>query len=97
MHVGHIGTDDQAGDIFTKAFTDLIKWDTLCKLVGLYDINVFRSHLGSSSSGKAKASCLRDLRSQSSATMAAQYSSVGRKAYAKDSTWAGSAQADADG
>ena len=35
VHVGHIGTDDQAGDIFTKAFTDPIKWDTLTKLVGM--------------------------------------------------------------
>ena len=51
IHVGHIGTDDQAGDIFTKAFTDPLKWDTLTKLVGMYESNVFRSHQGSSSSG----------------------------------------------
>ena len=35
VHVGHIGTDDQAGDIFTKAFTDPLKWETLTKLVGM--------------------------------------------------------------
>ena len=73
IHVGHIGTDDQAGDIFTKAFTDPIKWDTLCKLVGMYETNVFRSHPGSSSSGKAKALCLRDFRAEPVANMAAEY------------------------
>ena len=37
VHLGHIGTDDQAGDIFIKAFTDPIKWSVLCSFVGIYD------------------------------------------------------------
>ena len=99
VHVGHIGTDDQAGDIFTKAFTDPIKWDTLCKLVGMYEANVFRSHPGSSSSGKAKALCLRDYRTEPVGAMSLQkasYTTSGKTAYAKDSTWQGPAQAGAD-
>ena len=32
VHLGHIGTDDQARDIFTKAFTDPVKWSVLCSL-----------------------------------------------------------------
>ncbi len=33
VHLGHQGTNDQAGDIFTKAFADPIKWSALCSLV----------------------------------------------------------------
>ena len=33
VNIGHITTNDQAGDIFTKAFTDPLKWSTLCRLV----------------------------------------------------------------
>jgi hypothetical protein len=96
IHVGHIGTDDQAGDIFTKAFTDPLKWDTLTKLVGMYGTNVFRSHQGSSSSGKAKALCLRDFRADPVGAMS-KYTTTGKSAYAKDSTWLGSEQSGADG
>ena len=54
VHVGHIGTDDQAGDIFTKAFTDPIKWDTLCNLVGIYETNVFRSHFAQAQAARQR-------------------------------------------
>ena len=97
VHVGHIGTDDQAGDIFTKAFTDPLKWETLTKLVGMYGINVFRSHPGSSSSGKAKALCLHDFRTEPvGATSMSKYTTSGKTAFAKDSTWLGPEQSDAD-
>ena len=36
IHVGHIPTDTQARDIFTEAFTDPVKWNVLCSLVGMY-------------------------------------------------------------
>ena len=97
IHVGHIGTDDQAGDIFTKAFTDPLKWDTLTKLVGMYESNVFRSHQGSSSSGKAKALCLRDFRAEPVGAMSmSKYTTTGKSAYAKDSAWLGPEQSGAD-
>ena len=41
--------------------------------------------------------CLRDFRAEPVANMAAEYTSIGKKAYAKDSTWSGSAQAEAGG
>jgi hypothetical protein len=48
VHIGHIGTDDQARDIFAKAFTDLAELIVLCSLVGVYQNSILRSrsHLG---------------------------------------------------
>ncbi len=98
VHVGHIGTDDQAGDIFTKAFTDPVKWDILCKLVGVYGTNILRSDLGSIPSPKASVLCIRtfNLCPSSTANMLVHVS-VGKKAYARETKWAGRGQPGADG
>ena len=47
VDIGHITTNDQARDIFTKAFTDPMKWNSLCKLVSVYPQIIVRSHLNS--------------------------------------------------
>ena len=96
IHVGHIGSDDQAGDIFTKAFTDPLKWDTLTKLVSIYGTNIFRSHHGSSPGTKAKALCLRDFRVAPVEAMA-KYTTSGKSVYARNPTWLSSEQSGAEG
>ncbi len=47
-HIGHIDTDDQARDIFTKASKDPVKCVLLFSLVGVHQNNIIRSHRGSS-------------------------------------------------
>ena len=50
VHVSHILTNDQAADIFTKAFTDPAKWRELRHLVGVHENLIVSSNPGSSAS-----------------------------------------------
>ena len=91
VHLGHIGTDDQAGDIFTKAFTDLIKWAILCSLVGVHANNILRSHRGSSPITPALVLCCAQITQTK-----AMPPTKNKKADKMDSLWLQSSQAGED-